>query len=199
MKPILLCLLGLVVAFSAANAANHSVKGRTLTDINMIPARVLKNSVSRKFYKSLLISPLEGLVTVRGQVSGSRITGAKIIHSDLNGSFDPLALQMAKEAVIAGYYSIERPNIPAPVLFHCLVYKIADGTMVLSFGHFDEPGGNQMKYYGCARLLTLKNDKWTEIPGPDTLHGKGWAVRQGLKNDIKTALKLESIPNSRGR
>lgn len=194
MKPILLTFLGLVAAFSATNAANPSVKGRTLTDINMIPARVLKNSVSPKFYKSLLVSPLEGLITVRGQISGARITGAKIIHSDLSGQFDPLALQLTKEAVIAGYYSIERPNIPAPVLLHCLVYKIADATMVLSFGHFDEPGGNQMKYYGCARLLILKNDKWTEIPGPESLHGKGWAVRQGLKNDIKSSLKLENIP-----
>jgi hypothetical protein len=193
MKPILLALLLLVLAFSATNAANPSVKGRTLSDINMIPAQVLKNSVSPKFYKSLLVSPLEGLVTVRGQVSGARITGAKIIHSELSGLFDPLALQLAKEVVIAGHYSIERPNIPAPILLHCLVYKIADGTMVLSFGHFDEPGGDQMKYYGCARLLILKDDKWTEIPGPESLHGKGWAVRQGLKNDVKTSLKLESL------
>jgi hypothetical protein len=198
MKPILLCLLGLVVAFSATNAANPSVKGRTLTDINMIPAQVLQNSVSPKFYKSLLVSPLEGLVTVRGQISGSRITGAKVIRSELSGLFDPLALQLTKEAQIAGNFTLDRPNIPASVLLHCLVYQIADGTMVLSFAHFDGPGGDQMKYYGCARLLVLKNNKWTEIEGPDSLHRKGWAVRQGLKNDIRNSLRLENVPQAAG-
>ncbi|MEY2508180.1 MAG: hypothetical protein QOH01_2509, partial [Verrucomicrobiota bacterium] len=26
--------------------------------------------------------------------------------------------------------------------------------------------------------------KWTEIKGPESLDGKGWAVRQGQKNDF---------------
>lgn len=194
MRSILISFLSLVVAFNASHGASPSVKGRTLTDINMIPAQVLKDSVSPKFYRSLLVSPLEGLITVRGQISGTRITGARIIRSELSGLYDPLALRLAKEAEIAGYYSIDRPNILAPVLLHCLVYKIADATMVLSFAHFDQPGGDQMKYYGCSRLLILKNEKWTEIQGPESLHGKGWAVRQGLRNDIKSSMKLENIP-----
>jgi len=139
MKPILPILLGFVVAFGRTDAAESSVKGRTLTDINVVPTRVLQNSVSPKFYKSLLVSPLEGLITVRGQISGARIVGAKVIRSELSGLFDPLAMQLAKEAEIAGNFTLDRPNIPASVLLHCLVYKIADGTMVLSFAHFDGP------------------------------------------------------------
>ena len=77
------------------------------------------------------------------------------------------------------------------VLLHVLVYKIADGTMVLSFAHMDQPGGEQMQYFGCSRLLTLKNDKWNEIAGPESLHGKGWAVRQGVKNNIADSMKIE--------
>jgi hypothetical protein len=48
-----------------------------------------------------------------------------------------------------------------------------------------------MEYYGCARLLTLKADKWTEIMGPESLQGKGWAVRQGVKNNLGDSLRLE--------
>jgi len=67
--------------------------------------------------------------------------------------------------------------------------------MALSFAHFDGPGGDQMQYYGCARLAVLKSDgKWTEIKGPESLDGKGWAVRQGIKNDLDTTLKLEGVP-----
>jgi hypothetical protein len=174
MKPIVICLLSLVTAIGSSRAANSPVKGPTLTDVDIIPTRVLQNSVSPKFCKSLLISPLEGLITVRGQVSGTRITGAKIIRSELSGLFDPLALQLTKEAQIAGNFTLDRPNIPASILLHCLVYKIADGTMVLSFAHFDGPGGDQMKYYGCARLLILKNDK------EDRDSGAGKPSREGL-------------------
>jgi hypothetical protein len=128
---------------------------------------------------------------VRANLSGTRLTGARVIHSDLQGVYDPLALQLAKEAVVAGNYSIDRPNLPSSVLLHVMVYRIADGTMVLSFAHLDHPGGDQMQYYGCARLLTLKADKWTEIKGPESLQGKGWAVRQGMKNNLVDNIKLE--------
>jgi hypothetical protein len=119
----------------------------------------------------------------------------RVIRSELNGAYDDLALKLAKEAQIAGYYSVERPYYGGSVLLHLLVYQIADGTMVLSFPTFEEPGGDQMEYWGCARLAVLKRDgKWTEIEGPAELHGKGWGVRQGDKNKMKAILKSEMKP-----
>lgn len=50
-----------------------------------------------------------------------------------------------------------------------------------------------MQYYGCSRLLILKDEKWSEIQGPESLAGKGWAVRQGKRNDINMVRKLETI------
>lgn len=68
--------------------------------------------------------------------------------------------------------------------------------MALSFAHLNGPGGDQMKYFGCARLAVLKADgKWTDIKGPEGLEGKGWAVRgSGLENNLAATLKLERIP-----
>lgn len=193
MKPFL--TLAVVAALLNTSAATQqSVQGRKLTDLKVIPTRVLQRSISPKFYKSLLVSPIEGWIIVRANLSGTSLSGARVIRSDRQGLFDPLALQLAKEARIAGNYSIERPNSGASILLHLLVYKIADGTMVLSFAHMDEAGGDQADYYGCARLLVLKNDKWTEIEGPEGLAGKGIAVRRGLKNDINNSLKLENLP-----
>lgn len=53
----------------------------------------------------------------------------------------------------------------------------------------------QSKYFGCAKLLVLKNNGvWTEIEGPEGLQGKGWAVRDpGLRNDLKASLQLEKV------
>lgn len=176
-------------AFGAAPAS----KGRTITELKVIPARVLQRSISPKFYKSLLVSPVEGWITVRAQVSGTRLTGMRVAKSDLNGAYDSLALKRASEVRLSGNFSTDRPNIPPPVLLHLLIYQIADGTMALSFAHFDEPGGDQMAYYGCARLAVLKGDgKWTEIEGPEGLQGKGIAVKQGPRTDINS-VRLETF------
>jgi hypothetical protein len=192
MKPLLTILI-LAAFFCSSVLAQPVAQGRTLTQLNVIPARVLQRSVSPKFYNSLLKSPIQGWIVVRAQLSGTHLAGIKIIHSELKGLFDPLALKLANEAVIAGDYTIERPNLRSSVLLHLLVYQIADGTMVLSFAHLDEPGGNQADYYGCARLLVLKADKWTEIQGPVDLAGKGWAVRRGMKNNLEESLKVEKL------
>jgi hypothetical protein len=116
-----------------------------------------------------------------------------VVRSELDGRFDPLALKLAKEIQVAGYYSIEHPHIGASLLVHLLIYQIADGTMALSFPQFAEAGGDQMEDFGCARLAVLKKDgTWTEIRGPETLHGKGWAVRAGAKNKMLSLLKLNT-------
>lgn len=193
MKPFLTILIFLAF-LGASFAASPPAKGRMLTDLKVIPTRVLQRSVSPKFYQSLLISPLEGWITVRANLSGTSLSGAKIIRSELSGLFDPLAFQLAKEAQLTGNYSLENPNVKPSVLLHLLVYEIADGTMVLSFVHLDGPGGDQSEYYGCARLLVLKNDKWTEIRGPESLAGKGTTVRRGPKNNFETSMKLEGRP-----
>jgi hypothetical protein len=192
MKPFLTTLASLVLFVGVTTP--QAAQARTLTDIDVIPTRVLQRAISPKFYKSLLISPIEGWIVARGHLSGTRLTGSRVIRSELKGLYDPLALELAKEVVIAGNYSLDRPNSGDNVLVHLLVYQIADATLVLSFAHIDGSGGNQMAYYGCARLLVLKDNKWTEIKGPESLAGKGLAVRQGIKNDLTTSLKLEGIP-----
>jgi hypothetical protein len=192
MKPILLTLLTFVAMVCSTIAVPVTARGRTLGDLDVVSKRVLQRSISPKFYKSLLISPIKGWIVVRANVAGTKLSGVRVIHSELNGAYDQLALKLAKEAQISGYYSIEHPHYGGSVLLHLLVYQIADGTMVLSFPTFEEPGGEQMEYWGCARLAVLKQDgKWTEIEGPAGLQGKGWAVRQGLKNSLRAVLKAE--------
>jgi hypothetical protein len=193
--PPLLTVLILVGLLGTSAGAPPPADGRVLTDLKVIPTRVLRRSISPRFYKTLLISPVQGWIVVRASLAGTHLSGARVIRSELNGAYDSLALKRATEVVVAGNYTIDRPNTPASILLHLLVYKIADGTMVLSFAHLDEPGGDQADYYGCARLSVLKADgKWTEIKGPESLEGKGWAIRRGLKNNLEASLKMEKLP-----
>jgi len=198
MKPLVAILI-FIASICGSWAANAPAKGRTLTDLSVIPTRVLQRSISPKFYKTLLISPVQGWIVVRAQLSGTHLSGIRVIRSELNGVYDALALKLAKEALIAGNYTLDRPNLGSPILLHLLIYQVADGTMALSFAHLDGPGGDQMKYFGCARLAVLKSGgKWTEIKGPEGLEGKGWAIRgSGLENNIAATLKMEKIPGMR--
>lgn len=177
MKPFLTILI------LAGSLWSVPAQARKLEDINVISPRVLQRSVSPRFYKSLVISPVEGWIVVRANVINTRLSGARIMRSELNGAYDQLALQLANDLEIAGLNRVGNPLTGGSVLVHLLVYQIADGTMVLSFPTFDDAGGNQMWYWGCARLAVLKRDgRWVEIEGPEGLHAKGWAVRGVTEN-----------------
>jgi hypothetical protein len=201
MKPPALALSCFVLCLSIGTAlpARTSGSARTITDLNAIPTRVLRRAISPKFYKTLLISPVEGWVVVRANLAGTHLSGARIIRSDLNGAFDALALERTKQVTIARYYTLDRPYMTGSVLVHLLIYKTADGTLALSFAHLDEPGGDQNEYWGCTKLAVLKADgKWDYIKGPPGLEDQGLMVRApGLKNNAQAVLKMENIPGAR--
>jgi hypothetical protein len=193
MKPFLTLLI-LLSFLCGKLPARPAGQERRLQDINIISTRVLQRSINPKFYKSLLISPIEGWIVVRATIINRHFNGARVIRSELNGAYDALALKFADDLEIAGVYTMGKPGLGASVLLHLLVYQIADGTMILSFPTLDEPGGDQDYYWGCARLGVLKRDgKWDEIEGPEGLHGRGWAVRPAnILNMTQDRLKFDS-------
>jgi hypothetical protein len=186
MKPLLTMLI--VLGFCCHSAAEIPLsQGRRIQELNPVSTRTLQRAISPKFYKSLRVSPIQGWIVVRASLVNTRLGGIRIIHSELDGAYDQLALKLANEQVIAGYYGIDKPGRVCSVLLHLLVYQIADGTMVVSFPTFEEPGGDQIRTWGCAKLLVLKRDgKWTEIEGPEGLQGQGWAVRMPRRDETIT-------------
>ena len=196
MKTLLLTAIFLVVFLGAGSASPLPAENRTIKDVSsVIPLRVLQRSVSPKFYRSLTASPIKGWVVVRGQLSGTHLSGTRIVRSSLDGQYDPLALKLAGEVRIAGAFSLGKVLPTNSVLMHLLIYQIADGTMALSFAHLDQPGGEQLQYFGCAKLSVLKsNGRWTEIKGPESLQDKGLVVRDsGMGNDLKAHMRVESV------
>jgi len=201
MKPLLTLLILVGFLCSNARAATQtSVEGKRIQDLNVISTRVLQRSISRKFYKTLLVSPIDGWIVVRGQWVGTKIGGPRIWRSDLDGKYDQLALNFAKEFEITGSLGgITR--FGGDIVLHLLVYHTADGTMLLSFPTFDVPGGEQNYYWGCARLAVIKKDtgRWVEIEGPDGLHGRGWAVRPARASDCPFTVHEGPTPPREGK
>jgi hypothetical protein len=137
---------------------------RVLTDIPGARESLLR-IVSPRFYRTLLISPVEGWIVVRGQLAaGTHMFGARVIHSELGGAYDELALDLAKNLVVIGYPHVELGEAAPTILLHVLTYRIKDGRIALSFAHFDTPGGSQLRYYGCAWMAVEKpNHLWEPI------------------------------------
>jgi len=104
-KRVLVLLVTVVLAGSSFGCVS-SGSTRTISNISSIPQRVLQRSISPKFYQSLLISPVEGYIAVRGQLDGNRLSGLRVAHSELNGAYDSLALERAKAVTIVGYYGL---------------------------------------------------------------------------------------------
>ena len=202
MKPLLtaVILVG-VLCSSALAAAPASVQGRRIQDLNVISTRVLQRSISPRFYKTLLISPIEGWILVRATWVGTHLSGARVVRSDLNGVYDQLALKFAEDFEIAGATGVQSSNLAAgSVLLHLLVYQTADGTMLLSFPTFEAAGGDQMYYWGCARLAVIKKDgRWVEIEGPDGLHGRGWVVRPANTLECPWSVHEGNTPAREGK
>lgn len=185
----------IVTWLTSSFAGQPQAKGRTLEQLDVIPTRVLKRAISPKFYDTLVVSPVEGWVVVRGQLVGTKIAAPRIIRSDMSGQFDSLALQRAGDLTISRTFKADTQNPLTPVLLHLLIYKVADGTLALSFASLDSAGGDQHDYFGCSKLEVLKhNGTWTEIKGPPGLQGKGLMVRApGLAHNLEAIKKLERI------
>ena len=168
MRRLFLAVVFAALALGSSIAAPAPKSIRTIRNLPGFPVEALRRTVSPKFYKSLLISPVEGWVVVRGQlVANGSFAGMRVTHSELGGAFDKLALELAKNFTITGFGTTDRQMAASTAALHLVIYKIADGTMVLGVPVSDEAGGNQAHYYGSAFLAVEKDGKWSQIKGPE--------------------------------
>jgi hypothetical protein len=145
------------------NSPAAAQKPRTLGDIPGARESLVR-MVSPKFYRSLLISPVRGWIVVRGQLVNGRLSGCRIAHSELEGAYDQVALDLANNLLVIGFERSEMTGVAPPVLLHVLIYNIADGALAISFAHLETAGGTQMRNYGSAWMAVEKrNHLWETI------------------------------------
>jgi hypothetical protein len=146
---------------------------------------VLQRTLSKKIYQHIRVSPIEAWVTVRERLSGTHIFGTRGIHSEAGGIYDKYALKLAKETQIAGYFSSGHNDPTGAVILNVLIYQIDGDTMALSYPYIADAGGNQLEYYGAAKLATLKSDgRWADLDLPLGPMGQIWTVRAGVSTDL---------------
>src|SRR5207253_8665876 len=109
-------------------------------------------------------SPVEGWIVVRGNLVNNHLRGTKVIHSELGGAYDALALELANNLQVLDYTDTQPGIRSREVLVYLLIYQIADGKMAISFAHFAEIGGSQPRYSGAAWMAVKKTtNQWVTI------------------------------------
>ena len=175
-------VLLLVVQLAPAALGAQPPRGRTIRDLSdKIPLGVLERSMGRKFFQSLLRSPLEDWATVRAQVAGRRLARPQVIRPPENPAYNSLALKYANETALMAIKSGGGP--PAArvdsALMHLLIYKIADGVMAVSFAYPESAPGRQTRDVAAVRLsVKAKGGPWTDIQPAETRRDRGWSIRE---------------------
>lgn len=192
MKMFKLLFVLLLISLSSVNAAPAPAKVRTIADIPGLSLAVLKRTISPTIYQHLLVSPVEAWVAARGQLSGTRLYGTRVIHSEAEGAYNGYALQLARNWEITGHFGLGKLTTSTPVVINVLIFEIADGTMALSFPVFEEAGGSQLEYYGAAKLAVQQLDgRWKDLMLPQGPLKGVWAVRAGLANNWELTSLLD--------
>src|SRR2546427_77215 len=85
---------------------------------NSAAREALLRMVSPKFYRSLLISPVEGWIVVRGDLVNNHLRGTKVIHSESGGGYDALATELANNLQVLDYTSAQTATRSRAILVH---------------------------------------------------------------------------------
>ena len=118
LKPVAL-IFALVAAVSPVTSS-----ARSMLDIPGMPVAGLRTYLPNEAYARLINAPVKAYILVRGQVANNHVSGARIAHSEANGVYDKISLQMVNQMEV--YSDIAGSRIPSSVLIHVLIYGLPD-------------------------------------------------------------------------
>jgi hypothetical protein len=126
---------------------------RSMLDIPGLPVAGLRTYLPPEAYARLINAPVKAYIQVRGQVVNNKVFGARVTHSEYNGVFDKVAVQMANHMEV--YSDIAGTNVPATVSIHVLIYGLPDKSEdALAVAQNDTVGAANLVY---SRSIMLRH------------------------------------------
>ena len=145
----LLLFAFLLVSLTAPSKA----PARSMLDIPGVPVSALQVYLPNEAYQKLVNAPIKAYIQVRGQVGNNKVTGARVAHSEANGVYDKIAVQMASSMSV--YSDIVGSRIPATVLIHVFIYGLPDKSEdALAVAQNDAVGAANLIY---SRSLMMRH------------------------------------------
>lgn len=131
-----------------------------MLDIPGVPVAALRSYLPNEAYSRLVNAPVKAYILVRGQVANNKVSGARVVHTEANGVYDKVAVQMANTMTV--YSDIIGSRIPSTVLIHVFIYGLPDKSEdALSIAQNDAVGAANLVYSRSLmmRHLGLANGK----------------------------------------
>ena len=167
----------LVIAAAVQSpAAQQPASTRTILNLPNFPLQALRSGVGRKLYGSLAISPVSAWLSARAAVVHGRTMGAQITHSEGNGVYDKMLLEMANNYSVSGGNTTETRLAKDTLNVHLLIYELKEGKMAICFSHNDDARYQGIGQVGTAWVGVLQGEKWVTISGT---YPKKWGGRRG--------------------
>ena len=161
--PFIPFIVFLVVAVVAQSPGAPPAAIRTIKNLPNFPIESLRVGLSRPIYRSLSVSPIAAWLVARAALAGGQSGGAKIIHSEGNGAYDAMLLEMANGYSVSGQNTTESRLQGDTLNVHLLIYEIKDGKMAVCFAHGDDARYQGYKQGGTAWVGVLQGGKWNTI------------------------------------
>jgi hypothetical protein len=162
----LLLLFSLQIVFADPKNVPARVPARTIKDLRGFPKEILRGEISRPLYRSIEVSPIEAWIVARAAIYSAHTANAKIIHSEANGVYDKMALELANSYTTSGNNEIESRAQSDTLNVHLLVFNIRDGKMAICFAISDDPRYQGYQQTGDAWIGILQNGQWKTVSKP---------------------------------
>lgn len=141
-------------------ATPQNSSARSMLDIPGLPVSALAVYMPKAAYQKLANAPIKAYVLVRGQVANNKVAGARVAHSEANGVYDKIALQMATSMQV--YSDMASSRLHSNVLVHILIYGLPDNSEdAFAIAQNDAVGSANLVYSRSImmRHLGLANGK----------------------------------------
>ena len=124
-----------------------------MLEIPGVPVQAFRSYLPSEAFQRLVNAPVKAYVLIRGQVANNKISGARVVHSEANGVYDKIAIQMAQSMEV--YSDIAGSNIPVAALVHILIYGLPDKSEdALAIAQNDAVGASSLVY---SRSLMMRH------------------------------------------
>ena len=134
-------------------AAPANLSARSMLDIPGLPASALQVYMPHEAYSRLVNAPIKAYILVRGQVANNKVSGARVAHTEANGVYDKIAMQMATSMSV--YSDISSSRLHTNVLVHVLIYGLPDNSEdALAIAQNDAVGSANLVY---SRSLMMRH------------------------------------------
>lgn len=118
-----------------------------------LPVAGLRTYLPQEAYNRLINAPIKAWIVVRGQIVNNKVSGARIAHSEANGVYDKISIQMANDMEL---YSFETSSRLHPsVVVHVLIYQLPKGEHAFALAQNDTVGADNLIYARSIKMRYL--------------------------------------------